>query len=297
MKTLQLSILDFGYINPPNLHAYQTINSLLDEIGHYEKSGYKRLWLTEHYSPEFAWFNPEMLLPLLAGHTETIHIGLAGILLNYHFPLRVYQNFKLLGSLFPDRIDLGLASAKVPHDINKALTGNDKQPGWEVWPEKIEEFFNWKNNSFPEENTLKDLPVPPHGTGVPNIWFLGASQSSIPDAVKYKSNFSVSLIHTHDAAEKNIDTLRVFKEKYFEAHKKEAECSLVVSCKCNPNHSEKSTGHMDLEGGTNYIVDQLYRMAEKFNTNEIVIYDKTLDRSERFDNLMRLAEATNNVLI
>ena len=79
-----------------------------------EKNGYEHFWLTEHHGAEQAWAGPEVLVSAIASQTQKIRVGPAGILLAHYSPVKVASDFLLLETLFPNRIDLGLAAAIEP---------------------------------------------------------------------------------------------------------------------------------------------------------------------------------------
>jgi len=74
-----------------------------------EGFGYSRYWLAEHHGPMVAHSSPELLVPVIAGLTKRMRVGTAGILLRLYSPFKVAKDFRLLHSVFPDRIDLGIA--------------------------------------------------------------------------------------------------------------------------------------------------------------------------------------------
>src|SRR5262245_30701602 len=71
-----------------------------------DRLGFSRYWLTEHQPQP----NPQMLAALVAGVTQNLRVGTAGILLNFHAPLAMAQQFLLLEHAFPGRIDAGFCA-------------------------------------------------------------------------------------------------------------------------------------------------------------------------------------------
>ncbi len=71
--------------------------------------GYHRFWVAEHHSDEaLASGAPEVLVAHLATVTERIRVGAGGMLLPYHSPFHIAEQYNLLATLFPERIDLGM---------------------------------------------------------------------------------------------------------------------------------------------------------------------------------------------
>ena len=56
-----------------------------------ERLGYKRYWLAEHWGADVSTPSPELLTPIIAGMTERIRVGPAGVLLPFYSPLEGRQ--------------------------------------------------------------------------------------------------------------------------------------------------------------------------------------------------------------
>ena len=108
-KKIRLGVLDFGFV-APGQPSDAVIHQLCDNVQAYEDLGYDRFWLPEHHDSFFAYATPELLLPTLAERTSTIRLGTAGVLMQFHSPLRMVESFRMLEALYPGRIDLGIAS-------------------------------------------------------------------------------------------------------------------------------------------------------------------------------------------
>ncbi|MFC4958428.1 LLM class flavin-dependent oxidoreductase [Streptomyces mauvecolor] len=93
-----------------------------------ERLGYHRFWVSEHHSvPGVAGSAPAVLAAAVASATSTIRVGTGGVMLPNHQPLVVAEEFGVLESLFPGRIDMGLGrSVGFTDGIRKAL-GRDKK--------------------------------------------------------------------------------------------------------------------------------------------------------------------------
>ena len=93
-----------------------------------ERLGYHRFWVSEHHSvPGVAGSAPTVLAAAVAAATSTIRVGTGGVMLPNHQPLVVAEQFGVLESLFPGRIDMGLGrSVGFTDGIRRAL-GRDKQ--------------------------------------------------------------------------------------------------------------------------------------------------------------------------
>jgi luciferase family oxidoreductase group 1 len=77
-----------------------------------EKLGYRRFWVAEHHNaPELASSSPEVLIAFLLANTSRIRIGSGGVMLQHYSAYKVAENFNLLASLAPGRVDLGVGKA------------------------------------------------------------------------------------------------------------------------------------------------------------------------------------------
>jgi len=76
---------------------------------HAEKIGLHRFWVAEHHGvPGIASGAPAVLAAAVASRTSRIRVGSGGVMLPNHQPLVVAEQFLMLESLFPGRIDLGV---------------------------------------------------------------------------------------------------------------------------------------------------------------------------------------------
>ncbi|NYH77643.1 luciferase family oxidoreductase group 1 [Actinopolyspora biskrensis] len=74
-----------------------------------EALGYHRFWVAEHHGvPGVAGSAPTVLAAEIAAATSRIRVGTGGVMLPNHQPLVVAEQFGVLESLHPDRIDLGV---------------------------------------------------------------------------------------------------------------------------------------------------------------------------------------------
>ncbi len=112
-------------------------------------SGYHRFWVAEHHGvPGVAGSAPTVLAAAVAGATRTIRVGTGGVMLPNHRPLVVAEQFGVLASLFPDRIDMGLGrSVGFTDGVRRAL-GRDKGDA-EDFAAQIDELLGWFEGTSP----------------------------------------------------------------------------------------------------------------------------------------------------
>ena len=123
---IPLSVLDLIMVNVDGSPS-QSMQNSLDLARHSERWGYKRYWLAEHHNIKgIARTATAVLIGFIAGGTSTIRVGSGGVMLPNHAPLIIAEQFGTLESLYPGRIDLGLALMQIG-SVNVVLTSTAKQ--------------------------------------------------------------------------------------------------------------------------------------------------------------------------
>ena len=108
---IKLSVLDqspvrAGYTFTDAVQETLELAQLVDRLG------YTRYWVAEHHSTDgLAGSSPEVLVARIAGVTDEIKVGSGGVMLSHYSPLKVAENFGLLETMYPGRIDLGIGRA------------------------------------------------------------------------------------------------------------------------------------------------------------------------------------------
>ncbi|HVG40903.1 MAG TPA: MsnO8 family LLM class oxidoreductase, partial [Chitinophagaceae bacterium] len=108
---MQLSVLDQSPVRKGST-AQEALKETVDLAKLADSLGFKRFWVSEHHNTNLlAGTTPEVLMAHLAGLTKRIRIGSGGVMLPHYSALKVAENFKMLETLFPGRIDLGVGRA------------------------------------------------------------------------------------------------------------------------------------------------------------------------------------------
>ncbi|MCW3610064.1 MsnO8 family LLM class oxidoreductase [Burkholderia cenocepacia] len=77
-----------------------------------DAAGYHRYWLAEHHNTAaLACPSPEILIAHVLAQTRRIRVGSGGVMLQHYSPYKIAENFNLLASLAPGRVDLGIGKA------------------------------------------------------------------------------------------------------------------------------------------------------------------------------------------
>ena len=177
---MDLSVVDLSPV-PNDGTASDAYANTVEAAQQAEKLGYSRFWAAEHHgmADTIAGTTPEVLLGHLAAETESIRLGSGAVLLNHYSPFKVAEQFGVLNSLAPGRIDAGLGRANGSPAADQAL-GTDRhvQNPDEDHAEKIEAVVNHLYDDYPDGHPYSDLQIPRSGEDVPTPWVLGSSPSS-----------------------------------------------------------------------------------------------------------------------
>ncbi|MGA5125208.1 LLM class flavin-dependent oxidoreductase [Streptomyces pseudogriseolus] len=159
----RFSVLDRSRVR----EGHTAPEALRDTVGlarEAERLGYHRFWVAEHHGvPGVAGSAPTVLAAAVAGATRTIRVGTGGVMLPNHRPLVVAEQFGVLASLYPDRIDMGLGrSVGFTDGVRKAL-GRDKGDA-EDFAGQLDELLGWFRGTSPtgvHARPSEGLTVPP----------------------------------------------------------------------------------------------------------------------------------------
>jgi luciferase family oxidoreductase group 1 len=163
--------------------------------------GYHRFWIAEHHNtPQLASPSPEVVIGWLLGQTRRIRIGSGGVMLQHYSPYKVAENFNLLASLAPGRVDLGVGKAPggLPHSTRALQQGVDPQQKG-AFAEQLSQLDNWLSQTRAEHaDAVLATPIPPQR---PDGFLLGASLESAELAARLDWNF---VFAAHLNGDKNL---------------------------------------------------------------------------------------------
>ena len=176
---LRLGIVDQSPV-PNGSDARHAVASTLELARLADRLGFSRYWLAEHHSTNsFAGSAPEVLIPRVASVTERIRVGSGGVMLPHYSPYKVAEQFRMLETLFPGRIDLGLGRA--PAGTGKAAAalryGREAIPV-ERFPEQLQHLADWLGETM-EDGPFAKVRATPRGKDVPELWMLASSGTTV----------------------------------------------------------------------------------------------------------------------
>jgi luciferase family oxidoreductase group 1 len=183
LRSVRWSVLDRALIResqPPADALRETVAFARQA----EALGYHRFWVAEHHGvPGVAGSAPTVLAAAVAAATSRIRVGTGGVMLPNHPPLVVAEQFGVLESLFPGRIDMGLGrSVGFTGAVRRAL-GTEKDAA-DGFGEQLAELLGYFDGTSGSNGSNGDgvTAVPAHGLRVPAFVLAVGSGAAIAAA-------------------------------------------------------------------------------------------------------------------
>ncbi|WAA10064.1 LLM class flavin-dependent oxidoreductase [Fervidibacillus albus] len=202
---LVLSILDQSPISEGKT-AKEALQETVELAVRAEEWGYKRFWVSEHHdSFHLAGSSPEVLAAYLLAKTKRIRIGSGGVMLSHYSPYKVAENFRLLESLAPGRIDLGIGRAPGGMPRSTIALNNRRSRGVEIFPEKVDALLKYVHDDLPEDDPLYGLKATPMTETKPTVWMLGSSGGGAKIAAEMGLPYAFAHFINGEGGEKAMD--------------------------------------------------------------------------------------------
>jgi luciferase family oxidoreductase group 1 len=206
-----LSILDKSPI-AEGRNAHDALRFTVKLAQRAEALGYRRYWIAEHHgAPGLASSAPEIVVSHLLAHTSRIRVGSGGVMLQHYSPFKVAESFRVLASLAPGRVDLGVGKAPggLPLTTRALQWFHDKakKPDFAHQLAELDAFLKW---GVAEDHPLAGavaLPMPPEA---PERILLGGSPESARLAAQHGWQFCYAGHFNGDVANigRSIDAYR-----------------------------------------------------------------------------------------
>jgi luciferase family oxidoreductase group 1 len=175
---IRLNVLDQSPIRPgatPRQALLETVE--LAQLA--DRLGYTRFWVSEHHNTNtLAGSTPEVLIAHLGNHTQRIRLGSGGVMLPHYSALKVAENFRMLESLFPGRIDLGMGRAPgadrlTAHALNPSNQFNEKD-----FVEQLMDLQAYLRDEKVPDTIHERVMAIPQAPEAPELWILSSSGQS-----------------------------------------------------------------------------------------------------------------------
>ncbi len=186
-----LSLLDKSPI-PEGATAAQALQRTVALAQRAEQLGYRRFWVAEHHgNPGLAGAAPEVLVAHLLARTSRIRIGSGGVMLQHYSPFKVAEVFKVLASLAPGRVDLGVGKAPGGLPLStRALQALHDPTAKADFAVRLAELDAFLRNTPAPGHALDGAVALPQPPSLPERYLLGGSPDSAALAARLGWNFT-----------------------------------------------------------------------------------------------------------
>ena len=303
MKDISIGLLELGYRK--NTNSLKANEQILTYAIKADELGFSRFWLAEHHAPKpsTSYTNPEILISLIAGMTDSIRVGSAGTLVKMYDAYHIATNFKLINNLFSNRVDLGLSKANpsTEYTLNQLFDAKDNT----LFSKKIRElhtlFYNEKENFETQE-----IVIPPFNGSIPEQWYLSNSYRNFNDAIDYKLNYCRSIIHGYNLVDKdyNKQELNHYRSLFFERNGYYPKVCLAVGVSIDTTIEKARKKYYDALESENTnpreawsvipvtissLQETLYQYQELYGIDEFILLDTDLNNDKRIENIEQIS--------
>ncbi|HEY7492330.1 MAG TPA: LLM class flavin-dependent oxidoreductase [Candidatus Tectomicrobia bacterium] len=175
---LKLSILDQSPVHDTET-ATDAFQHTIELAKKAEDWGYHRFWVSEHHgSDRVMGSSPEVLVAHLLAKTTRLRVGSGGVMLQHYSPYKVAENFNVLASLAPGRVDLGVGRG--PGGLPHSTRALQQEMGGQTTPfaEKLQQLEQFLHNQLEENHPLYGLRISPAPPQPAEVFLLGTNTSS-----------------------------------------------------------------------------------------------------------------------
>ncbi len=235
-QKIKLGILDQSIVRKGSSSS-DAIKETIETVKLAEELGYNRFWISEHHNAaSIAGSTPEVLMVKLADVTSKIRIGSGGIMLPNHSAFKVAENFRMLETLFPGRIDLGMGRAPGTDRVTSTILNpsNDfSEDSYLLQLAHLQHFFNDTAGT-----SYGSLLAVPQAESVPEQWILSSSGGSANIAAQFGMGLAIARFINGNATPDIVETYR----KNFKPSEQfpEPKAMLSISVLCGETEEEAS---------------------------------------------------------
>jgi len=178
-RKLTLSVVDQSPVRQGGT-AGDALRETIELARATEKLGYQRFWVAEHHNlPGFAGTAPEIMIGQIAARTNTMRVGSGGVMLSHYSALKVAETFRMLESLYPGRIDLGIGRAPGSDPRTAAALA---YPGGvhdiSYFPEQVDDVLAYLADERDPAHPFAGVHAGPTPATMPEVWLLGSGIDS-----------------------------------------------------------------------------------------------------------------------
>ncbi len=186
--------MEFSLILVPAVRDGQPepFHDLIEQIELAEELGYDAIWLTEHHFSQYGRAAIPALAAQAVARTSKIRIGAAVVVLPFHHPIRVAEDWATLDHLSGGRVDVGIGRGNQPAEFKGfGIPMSEAEQRFTealkilkmAWTEESFSFDGsyWK---FPEITVLPKPITKPH----PPLWQAALSDYTVEKVINRNIN-------------------------------------------------------------------------------------------------------------
>ncbi|MCE7064719.1 LLM class flavin-dependent oxidoreductase [Dyadobacter sp. CY326] len=190
MDHIKLGILDQSVVRQ-GATVRDAINETIATAILAEDLGYSRFWVSEHHNSTFiAGSTPEVLMVKIADATSHIRVGSGGIMLPNHSALKVAENFRMLETLFPGRIDLGMGRAPGTDRVTSSVLNPSNDFSESSYLRQLDHLQHFFRDTAGTERGF--IYASPQSATIPEQWILSSSGGSSNIAARFGLKLAVA---------------------------------------------------------------------------------------------------------
>lgn len=331
MNNIKIGVLDQSVVRHEN-NVREAILETIETAKLAEKLGYSRFWISEHHNSTFiAGSTPEVLMVKLADETSHIRIGSGGIMLPNHSALKVTENFRMLETLFPGRIDLGMGRAPGTDRITSTILNPSNDFSESSYLRQLEHLQHFFGDTAGTERGF--IYATPQSVTTPMQWILSSSGGSSKIAARFGMGLAVAKFINGFVGPDVVDTYRKNFKPSAQFETPKAILSVFVICAETEEEASAMRKMMDyiliefekgksgpfpdpeivknyrftpgelerlkynsgriISGTQDFVKEQLTKLANDFEVDEIVISTMTDSFETRKRSFELVSEAFN----
>ncbi|MBE3604884.1 LLM class flavin-dependent oxidoreductase [bacterium] len=179
--------------NPAGRTEHEIVKEQLDLMRAAEDLGFDSIWPAEHHFTEYGYCaSPALSLAAIATVTKRIRLGTGVVVLPFHNPIRVAEEFALLDLISDGRVDFGVGRGYQPVEYKGFKVNQEHSRG--IFNESLEVILqawtrdrvNFKGVHFNiEDQEVRPKPLQqPH----PPVWVAGITDATFAMVGKWGFN-------------------------------------------------------------------------------------------------------------
>ena len=162
-------------------------------------------------------------------------------------PLRVVEIFRVLESLHPGRVDLGIGRAPGTDPVTATVLRRSRDgQGADDFPQQFSELLAFSGDGFPEGHPLRSVIAMPSDVGLPPIWLLGSSGYSARAAGQMGLGYAFA---SHFSPTDPAPAMHAYRESFEPSEDFERPSAILavsVICAETNEHAEELASSMQL---------------------------------------------------